>query len=465
MSEAKSDAAATVFVIVLSSFLAPFMASAMNVALPAIGAELSMDALDLGWVVTAYMLAAAVFLVPFGRAGDIYGRKRTFLLGAVVYALGSLVSAAAPSGAVLIAGRVINGAGAAMGFATGMAILMSVVPPQQRGTALGWNVAAVYLGLSLGPVLGGVIAHDLGWRWIFGISTVAGTVVIAFALRRMKGEWAEARGERFDFPGAVVYGVALVSLMYGCTLLPRGSGALLLAASALAGAGFVWWELRCRSPLFDVRIFRGNPVFALSNAAALINYAATAAVGFLLSLYLQYTKGLTPRGAGMVLIAQPIVMTLFSPVAGRLSDRIQPRKLAALGMAFNAAGLALFSLLRPETDLRLIAANLCLLGFGFALFSSPNTNAVMSSVERKYYGVASGTLSSMRLIGQMMSMAVVMLLIALFVGHVQIVPANYPQFEGCVRMAFGVFAGLCTLGVLAAAVPGKSTAPAGAGRR
>ena len=431
------------------------MASALNVALPAIGDELSLDAVALGWVVTAYILAAAVLLLPFGRAGDIYGRKRTFLYGMVVYSIGSLLSAAAPSATWLILARVVNGAGAAMGFATGMAILMSVVSPQERGKMLGWNVSAVYLGLSLGPVLGGIITHDLGWRWIFGINAVAGLVGVAFTLWKMKGEWAEAGGEGFDAVGAVLYAATLVSLMYGASQLPNMLGLILLPASAVGLVLFVRWEMRARSPLFDVASFRNNTVFALSNLAALINYSATAAVGFLLSLYLEYAKGLSPQRAGAILIAQPLVMTVFSPLAGRLSDRIAPRKLAAVGMALTALGLTAFCFLQQDTSLHAVVAGLSILGLGFALFSSPNTNAVMSSVDRKYYGIASGTLGSMRLIGQMLSMAVVMLILSLLMGRVRITPENYAAFGRCVRVAFGVFAALCALGVLASSARGR----------
>jgi MFS family permease len=338
---------------------------------------------------------------------------------------------------------------------TALAILTSVHPVGERGKALGLNVAAVYTGLSLGPVVGGVLTHHFGWRSIFWANIPVGLIIIPLVFIRLKGEWAGARGERFDFVGSVVYCVALVGVMYGFSLLPDTVGFWLLLAGVLGIAAFVQLEARVASPVFDVRIFQRNAVFALSNLAALVNYSATAGSGFLLSLYLQYAKGLDPRGAGLVLVAQPVVMALLSPLAGRLSDRVEPRVVASLGMAFTAVGLFTLVFLNEETSLWIIVGTLMLLGLGFALFSSPNTNAVMSAVERRYYGVASGTLATMRSIGQMLSMGIVMLILALYVGRVQITPEHYPQFMSSARIAFVVFAALCFGGIFASLARGK----------
>jgi len=215
------------------------------------------------------------------------------------------------------------------------------------------------------------------------------------------------------------------------------------------------WELRTESPLFNIDLFRKNKVFAFSNLAALISYSATFAVGFLMSLYLQSIKGMTPQKAGIILIAQPIVQALFSPLAGRLSDRLEPRMVASIGMALTALGLLLFSFLSQEATLLFIIGTLMLLGFGFALFSSPNTNAVMSSVEKKFYGVASGTLGTMRTTGMMFSMGLVMVIFAIFIGRAQITPASYPLFMKSMRVAFVISAGLCVAGIFASLSRGR----------
>ena len=289
-------------------------------------------------------------------------------------------------------------------FGTSMAILTCVYPHGERGRAIGISTAAVYLGLSLGPVLGGFLVHRFGWRSVFLAVVPVGLAGVILTLTRLRGEWDEARGEKFDAAGSAVFGIGLAALMYGFSRLPSLFGAGLVAAGlALLGA-FILWEKRVAAPVLDVRLFRANRVFAFSNAAALINYSATSAVAFLLSLYLQYVKGLPPQKAGLVLVAQPLVMALFSPLAGRASDRIEPRVVASVGMAISSAGLLALVFLGPETSIGFITGALLGLGFGFALFSSPNTNAVMCSVERRAYGVASSTLGTMRLTGQMLSL-------------------------------------------------------------
>jgi MFS family permease len=307
----------------------------------------------------------------------------------------------------------------------------------------------VYLGLSLGPSLGGFLTQQLGWRSIFFVTVALGLVALTFVLRRLEGEWAEARGESFDLMGSVIYALALVSLMVGVSRLPTALGGGLIALGALGLAFFVIWELKARSPVLNIRLLTSSRPFAFSNLAALINYGATSAVAFLLSLYLQYIKGLSPQQAGLVLIPQPVVQAVFSPMAGRLSDRIEPRIVASAGMAFTALGLILMILVTPTTPIAAIIARLILLGFGFALFSSPNMNAIMGSVPRRFYGVASGMLGTMRVMGQMLSQGVAMLLFALYIGPVAIAPELYPQFLTSMRAAFVIFSILCVAGILA----------------
>jgi len=446
---------AALLVATLGSFLTPFMGSSINIALPTIGNELAMDAISLGWVATAYLLSAAMFLVPFGRLADIYGRKRIFTYGIITYAVAAIVSAVATSATMLIASRVLQGVGGAMIFSTGVAILTSVFPAEERGKALGINVAAVYAGLSLGPFLGGFLTQHFGWRSIFVANIPLALIIIAFIFWKLKGEWAEAKGEKFDITGSVIYSLMLLATMYGFTLLPEMSGAWLILVGAVGVVAFVKWEMKVKSPVLNLGLFKNNPVFALSNLAALINYSATFAVGFLLSLYLQYIKGLSPQNAGLVLVAAPVVQAVFSPLAGRLSDRIEPRIVASTGMALVVIGLFLFTFLDQETSLGFIVASLVLLGFGFALFSSPNTNAVMSSVEKRFYGVASGTLATMRQVGMTFSMGLAMLLFAIFIGRVQITPEYHPLFLKSVNLAFIIFTVLCFGGIFASLARGK----------
>ncbi|MCU0843872.1 MAG: MFS transporter [Spirochaetes bacterium] len=446
---------AALVIATLAAFITPFMGSAVNIALPAIGAEFAIDAVLLNWISTSFILASAMFLVPMGRFADMHGRKRVFMAGMAIYTAASILAPLAGSASALIACRIAQGIGSAMTFGTGLPILISVFPPQRRGQVLGINVSAVYLGLSMGPFLGGLITQHLGWRFIFLATVPMGIVILILVPVYLKGEWAEARGERFDLAGSLVYGFGLAALMYGFSRLPSTAGILLAMAGAVALIAFYRIETSVASPVMNMALFRDNVVFALSNFAALINYSATFASGFLLSLYLQYIKAMTPESAGIVLVAQPVVMALLSPLAGSLSDRIEPRIVASIGMAFTTIGLASFIFVDTGTPLGLIVAGLVVLGLGFALFSSPNTNAVMSSVESRHYGVASGTLGTMRLTGQMFSMGIAMLIFALVMGRVPITPEHYGQYLASARIAFSIFTSLCFAGIFMSLARGK----------
>ena len=441
-------------VAMLSSFLTPFMASSINVALPSIAEEFSLDAVLESWVATSYLLAAAVFLVPFGRIGDIKGRKKTFVYGIWIFTISSVLCALAPDAGLLLFFRIMQGFGSAMIFGTGIAILTSVYPLKERGKALGLAVAITYLGLSVGPFIGGVMTGLFGWRTIFLVGVPVGAAAV-YAANRLSGDWAEAKGESFDTKGSVIYAVSLTAVIIGFSLLPDYFGASVSIVGLAGILLFIWWELRQRHPVLDMRLFRDNRTFAFSNVAALINYSATFAVGFLMSLYLQYVKGMSPESAGIVLVAQPVVMAVFSPVAGRLSDVIEPQIIATVGMTISAIGLVLLALLTAGSPLWFIVFSLAFLGFGFALFSSPNTNAIMSSVERKAYGVASASVGTMRLIGQVLSLGIATLFIALYVGSVEITPAVSEEFLESFNLAFVAFAILCFVGIFASLARGK----------
>ena len=396
---------------------------------------------------TALLLAIAVFLIPLGKIGDIYGRKKIFTLGLAVYTLASLTGAFSISMSMLIAVRVFQGFGAAMFVTTGMAIVTSVFPPERRGRAIGFYVSAVYIGLSVGPFAGGLLTQHLGWRSNFGVVVPFGAASIWVTLKYLKGEWADAKGETFDIPGSLLYAASVFLLVYGASLLPRLPAVYLILAGVIALMTFVRVELRTPQPVFDVRLFSGNKLFLYSCLAALINYAATFAVTFLISLFLQYIKGLPPQAAGTILVAQPVVMAFLSPLAGRLSDRIEPRLISSAGMTLTVLGLLLFALVGTETSEYYIVATLMVLGFGFALFSSPNMNAIMGAVDKKFFGIASGTVAAMRLLGQMTSMAIAMVVFAVFIGREQITPNNYDLFLKSVKISFSIFAVLCTFGI------------------
>jgi len=443
-------------VVTIASFTTPFMGSSINIALPPIGREFAIDAVLLAWIPTSYLLSATVFLLPLGRIADIYGRKRIFMYGIFIYTIFSLLAATSTSALMLISFRIPQGIGGAMIFGTSVAILTSAYPEEERGKALGINVAAVYLGLSLGPFLGGLLTQHLGWRSIFLANLPLGLTIITLLFWKLKGEWAEAKGEKFDLSGSVIYGFAIVAMMWGLSLLPETLGVGVIAIGILGIIAFVWWETRTASPILNMGLFKNNRVFAFSNLAALINYSATFAVAFLLSLYLQYTKGFSPQTAGMVLVSMPAVQAIFSPLAGRLSDRIAPQILASAGMALTTIGLILLTFLSQNTAIGFILVSLMVLGLGFAFFSSPNTNAIMSAVESKTYGVASATLATMRQVGMMFSMGIAMLIFAIYIGRVEITPEYYSIFLESMKIAFVIFAALCFVGIFASLARGRA---------
>ena len=435
---------------VLASFSTPFMLSSINIALPAMAPELGLDAMAMGWVSLSFLLASAALLVPMGRAADIFGRKKIFTIGFAVFTAASLFCGLAATQTQLLLARSLQGVGSAMIFGTSMAILTSVFPPERRGRAIGYVSAAVYTGLSLGPSLGGLLVEHLSWRALFLLNVPLGLLVLALVHRGLKGsEWRGAAGERFDLAGAALYAASLTALMYGLSAVTRGQG---LAAAAAGAAGLLLFfrrETRVSHPILNAGLFLANRVFAFSNLAAFLSYSASFAAAFLLSLYLQYSMGMSPKAAGLVLVCQPLFMVAFSPWAGRLSDRYDPGVIASLGMALTAAGILLFS--GPQSGLPLgrVIAGLCVLGLGLAFFAAPNTNAVMGAVEPRYYSVASATLATMRITGQMFSMAVVMLLFSLFVGKIRLGPENQGALARAFSAGVWVFSALAAAGIFA----------------
>lgn len=426
------------------------MVSATNVALPNIQSEFQLDAITLAWIPTAYLLAYAVFVLPLGRLADIVGRKKIFILGIWLFTISSGIATMSTSEPMFLVSRVIQGIGSSMIFPSSLAILASVFPDQERGRAIGITVASVYIGLSTGPFLGGVLTDHFTWRSIFLATIPVGVVAIYLSTWRLSGEWIEARGEKLDLIGSVLYGAAITVIVYGISVLPSVESAGDILVGLVLGGCFIWWEWKASSPVVNLQLFTQNRVFALSSLAALINYSATFAVTFMLSLYLQYMKGLSSQSCGLALMAQPLVMAICSPMAGRLSDRIPAGRIASVGMAITAGGLFAMAFLSPTTHMALIVVDLAVVGLGYALFASPNMNTIMTSVESKFYGVASGIAGSMRLIGNIVSMGTATVVFTLYLGRVQITPQYYPAFMRSLKTVFLMFALFCAAGVFAA---------------
>jgi drug/metabolite transporter (DMT)-like permease/predicted MFS family arabinose efflux permease len=417
----------------IGAFMTPFDASIVAVALATIGADLGLSYSEGLWAQAGYLLVASILLIPAGRLADARGPVKYYLGGTALFGLGSVIAALAPNGTVLILGRCIQGAGGAFMFSTASGVITAAFPSSERGRALGLNVTAVYVGLTLGPVVGGLIVSNASWRWIFLINVPIALATIAAGWKLLGLERRDRRAEsgagwvppaaqrapaaasssrprqRVDWAGALLLGGALICLFIPLIFSPLwgwGSGAtipLLLVAGTLF-AGFVVVEDRVPDPMLDLDLLRRNRVFATANAAALLNYMAVFGVTTLTAVYLEIVLGLSPQQTGLLLLVQPVLMAVMSPFTGRLSDRVGTRSLATLGMALVAAGMVQIALAATSVERVFIA--LGTIGVGMAVFSAPNISAVMGSVERSRLSLASGFLSTMRFTGQGLSIAV-----------------------------------------------------------
>jgi EmrB/QacA subfamily drug resistance transporter len=460
----KRERRAVMFTIIATSFVTTFAASSLNIAIPVIGREFQSAATELSWIVTAYFLCMVALSVPFGRLADITGKKRIYVLGVLIFGVMSCVCMLSLSLSMLVAFRALQGVGTAMIFATNTAIIAAVFPPATRGRVLGISVAFIYTGLSVGPVVGGLITHNLGWRYTFALSGVVALLAFAIALAKLPkslsapsqpaagGEGMDSPGQgalkRMDVGGTFLYIAWAVALMYGLTIFTQSIASYMLTVAGIVLLFvFVRFELRAESPIIEIRLFK-NINFLLSNLAALFNYGATFAVGYLLSIYLQMVKGYGADISGVILIMQPMVQAVLSPVAGRLSDRHSPYRIASLGMGICTASLVVFVFMDAGTPIYAIIANLAVCGVGVALFSSPNTNAIMSGVQARDYGVASSLTSTMRTMGQVVSMAVITIIMNAVLGKVPIGDAGADGLVQSMRIGFTIFACVCAAGVL-----------------
>lgn len=441
--------------VMITSFVGPFMGSSVNVAVPAMAEDFILNPDILTWAVTAFLIGSASVLLPFGRLADIKGRRKIYVAGLFCVSITTLIGAVAQSFFVLIGVRFLQGLSMSMIFGTSMALLISCCDSSKRGKFIGYLSACVYSGLSLGPFIGGFLTDYFGWRMIFWCTGIV--LLVNFGLMySVKTEWYGDKHKKFDYLGSIIYALMVILCLYSLSDWTRHQIVHYLPIMAVILAGlFVYEQKKVSSPLVDLAIFK-NLVFTMSNIAALIHYSATFAIGFVLSLYLQIIRDMDAFTAGSFLLIQPLVMALLSPKSGALSDRFSPRIIASIGMGIMMVGLFAFSFLSNDTSLYLIGINLAFIGLGFALFAAPNNNAIMSSVEAKYYGIASSILAVMRLTGQATSMALVTLILSIFTADA--VGSIYAQhLMQSFKYIFILFACLCILALFASLMRGKRT--------
>ena len=432
----------------ITAFTMSLTGSALNLSVPNISDEFGVTASVVGWLITAYMLTVAALSVPFGRWADISYRKRVLITGIVIFSAASAGGMLAVSMKMLILMRVIQGIGGAMVLSSNTPILLSAFPQTMRGKALGYSIGAVYIGLSLGPVLGGVLNQQLGWRSIFAFAGLLALAALIIAAWKIPRNPSEGQGRSLDLAGNILYVCFIVPFMYGLSEIGSGMSAYIWICTGLVfGAAFILRELKTDDPALSISLFRSNLGYTLSNLAALMNYAATFAIGYMTSIYLQVVLGYSSQTAGLILIIQPAVMALLTPKIGRLSDRYSPFKMSSAGMALCAAGTTFYIFLHEESGAAYIIAALLVTGLGFSLFSSPNTNAVLSCVEKKDYGVANSLLNTMRSIGQTSSMVIVTIVVTVLLPGIQLNQADPVHLTHVINVTFVIFTVMCIIGV------------------
>ncbi|MEP6508264.1 MAG: MFS transporter [Gemmatimonadales bacterium] len=447
----------------VGTFMSALDGSIVNTLLPVISSDLHATVSGIEWVSTVYLLVVSSLLLGFGRAGDIYGNKKMYVAGFIVFVAGSALCGLAPSARALVALRGLQAIGAAMLFANAPAILTKSFPPQQRGRALGALGTFTYLGLTVGPSLGGWLSGTFGWRSVFYINVPVGAVAISLALWFIAHDRPEGTKEPFDFKGAILFMVGLVALLAALNeghamgwMDARIIG--MFVASFVTFVTFVYVELHTRSPMLDLSLFRGL-VFSSTTLSALLNYSSVFCVLFALPFLLIQGRGLTAQHAGLILTAQPIVMAIMAPISGTLSDKIGSRIPATLGMLILTAGILLLAATIQMSNLLAVAAALGVIGLGVGLFVSPNNSALMGAAPRQRQGIAAGVLATARNLGMVLGIGLSGAVFTTMMAH----NFDAPPLDAmvmAVRASLFVAAGLAAVGTVTSWIRGAPT-PAG----
>ncbi len=429
---------------ILTLFLASFVRSSLIPALHAIGAEFHLSAVLLTWIPTLYILVNAILFVPFGRLGDIYGRKRIFQYGLIIYTMSSFLCAFSTSGEMFLFIRIFQSIGNAMMFASLYAIVSSSFTFDKRGKAFGIITMGLFFGLIVGPIFGGFTTHMMGWRTIFIFDAVIGFIITLIVIR-FKQDKGEAEGEKFDILGSFILGLSIVLIIYGFSNF-KGIYNLFIVFLGFVGLlMFYLVEKRSHFPLINLELFKSKS-FTFGNITSMINYSSFIAVNYILFLYLKYIKGLGSIKIGLILSISAIAMLIISLLAGKLSDKINPGLVSTAGMILTTIGIAIMALINENTGLELLILSLIIFGVGNGLFLPSNTKAVISSADKKYYGVVGATLTDVRAIGQVFGIGIVLLVISIFMGNTEITSSNHLDLLISIKISLIILSILSALG-------------------
>ena len=439
----------------LTSFFTVFLSSAVMVAVPSLASEFGMSNIIQNWVTMLFFLAVAIFTIPAGQLSGKFGLKKSMVFGSAVYILSSIVAVFSINSEMFLICRLIQGIGVSFLNVASMAMVVSAFSPQERGKAIGINVTGVYLATSTSPVIGGFLNFQFGWRSIFLTSVPFLILILVLLISQIKEEWITMGEVPVDWKGCIVYSLGILLFIYGFTRLDESIGIILTVVGIIVLGLFVALELREKYPVFDVKFFK-NPKFSSANFAALTAYLATFAVTTIVNYHLQYIRGYDSQMAGLILLVAPLIQVIMAPISGRLSDKVNPQKLAAIGMFFGAISLAMLSMLGDSTPLWFLIVAMISHGLGFGIFSSPNTNAIMGSVPPKDTPVASASVATMRVIGQTMSMGMLTLVFAFVMGNVPMVEKYFPLLITSSQITCLICMVLCVASVFASLVGIKS---------
>ena len=424
----------------ITSFFAVFLSNGIIIGVPAIAQEFAMNNVIQNWVPTIFFLVVAVFTVPAGQISGKFGVKKTLLAGVILYLLASIGACLSFSTETFLIFRILQGAGVAFLNVSAMAMVVQAVKPQNRGKALGFTVTGVYLATSLSPVICGFLVQNLGWRSMFYFVIPFLVLCIILMVLKIDGEWKTYEKDKIDKIGSILYGIGILAFIYGFTTLTTTNGLLITFVGVILLIIFAAYELRQKSPVFNMHLFK-NKKFTSSNIAALCSYIAVMVITTILNYHFQYVRGWNAQMSGMILIITPIIMAIMAPNAGKLSDKIHPQKLAAIGMGIATIAMVILTFLTKDTPLYLVVLAMILQGFGMGLFSSPNMNAIMSSVPPKEAPTASASQATMRTIGQTMSLGLLTLVFAWVMGSLELAP----QYASMIVQASQTICLICTI--------------------
>ena len=429
-----------VFIAAITSFFGVFLSNGIIIGVPAIANDFAMNNVIQNWIPTIFFLAMAVFTVPAGQISGKFGVKKSLLVGVIIFLIGSVGAVLSFSTESFMLFRVIQGASVALVNVSGMAMVVAAVKPQNRGKALGFTVTGIYLATSLSPVICGFLVYNLGWRSIFYAVIPFLVLCIILMIVKVPQDWKTYEHDSIDKVGSLLYAVGILLFIYGFTNLVNQTGIIFTVAGIIFLVIFAAWELRQISPVFNMNLFK-NMKFTSSNIAALCSYLAIMVVTTILNYHFQYVKGWNAQMAGLILIVTPIIMAIIAPNSGKLSDRIHPQKLAAIGMAIATIALLILTFLTKETPVYVVVVAMILQGVGMGLFSSPNMNAIMSSVPPKDAPTASASQATMRTIGQTMSLGMLTLIFAWVMGSLPL----STEYAGLIVQSSQVICGICTV--------------------